>query len=873
MLDSSTQLRFAVEFATFLAAVAGAAVVLLRPALIGARGRARAILAVGFVFLAVAAFLHGTLLAAADDSLLVIVRGLGIVLLAIGNLGLTEDRITRRVLWAAVVLLAVAEGATALGTDVAANWARSAGALGLGAVLVVSARRSIPARIAVGTAATLLIVVLAVSLALSVVIGRNVEREAVRRIAVRARAEALNVQDAALRDAVTSAKLVALSLPGLRGSPQETELRNVAAQPAPSQSIDDALGAFVANDLIVVDGPLVYLSLDRRVIAEARTEQVGSVALAGSRAVSALIEGRDIVAADIEIIGTEAMAVAAFAVTVPSVPEGRTAVGLIVAAETLGVEYADARTAADQDVPLAFVDRDRVLARSTPMLVSESDLRRVGELALESDSGSADLLTDSHFLAAASVRAKSGSKVFAVVGATPRTIVDDTRNSLFRTLFVVALVTALGAFVVAVFVGERIGKKLRHLTAAAEEIQKGDLSVRASVASEDELGVLSNAFDSMAGSIESMATELRQAADEEARLRGRLEAVVSGMGEALIAVDQRGQVTLFNDAAEDLLNVAAGQVVGRSLGDVVSVVSERGADLTARMSHPTPGSWTEAAVVVRRDGVQVPVALSAGGLRSARGDVVGGVYVMRDMRREREVERMKTEFLSNISHELRTPLVPIKGFAELLRSRSLSKAQSREFLDRILDASADLERTVDLLVMVAADEAARLTIRKEPVEVRDLLENVVERWKGKVGGRHEISRRVGRRLPTIVGDRRLLERSLDELVDNAVKYSPEGGRVTVSATSAGNGHGPAVAITIRDEGVGIPPERLEGIFEDFAQADSSATREFGGLGLGLAFVRRIVRAHQGHLTAESAPGKGSTFSIVLPVTRERERVL
>jgi two-component system, OmpR family, phosphate regulon sensor histidine kinase PhoR len=865
VLDSSTQLRFAVEFATFLAAVAGAAVVLVRPALIGARGRARLVLALGFVLLAVAAFLHGSSLAASDDTLLVIVRGLGIVLLAAGNLGLSEDRTTRRVLWGAVVLLALAEGATALGTEVAANWARSAGAVGLGAVLVVSARRSIPARIAVGTAATLLIVVLAVSLALSVVISRNVEGEAVRRIAVRARAEAINVQEAALRDAVTSAKLVALSLPGPTGSEQEAVLRAVAAQPAPNERIDRALEALVTNDLIVVEGPVLYLTLDRRVIADQRAEQIGSVALAGSRAVSAVLEDRVQVASDVEIIGTQAMAVAAHAVVLGGQPEGRLVLGIVVAAESLNVDFVDARSAADEDIPLAFVDRDRVLARGTSLAVPESDIREVARAALDSGTGSASLLTETTFLAAEAVRAREGSRPFAVVGATPRTIVDDTRNSLFRSLFVVALVTALGAFLVAVFVGERIGRKLRHLTAAAEGIQKGDLSVRASVASEDELGVLGSAFDSMAGSIESLATELRQAAEEEARLRARLEAVVSGMGEALVAVDSRGQITLFNDAAEELLDVAAGQVVGRPLGDVMAVATEPGADLTPRLSRPTPGSWTEAAVVVRHDGAQVPVALSAGGLRSTRGDVVGGVYVLRDMRREREVERMKTEFLSNISHELRTPLVPIKGFAELLRSRNLSKAQSREFLDRILDSAGDLERVVDLLVMVAADEAARLTIRKEPVEVRDLLENVVERWKGKVDGRHEISRRVGRRLPTIVGDRRLLERSLDELVDNAVKYSPEGGRVTVSAAPAGNGHGPAVAITIRDEGVGIAPDRLEGIFEDFAQADSSATREFGGLGLGLAFVRRIVRAHQGHLTAQSAPGKGSTFSIVLPV--------
>jgi two-component system sensor histidine kinase VicK len=387
--------------------------------------------------------------------------------------------------------------------------------------------------------------------------------------------------------------------------------------------------------------------------------------------------------------------------------------------------------------------------------------------------------------------------------------------------------------------------------------------------SEDELGVLGSAFDSMAGSIESLATELRQAADEESRLRGRLEAIVAGMGEALLAVDPTGRVITFNDAAEELFNVSAQQVVGQRVQDCFHIMSERGVDLTTRLATPTPGSWSEAAVVTRGDGTTVPVALSAGGLRGSRGGVAGGVYVLRDMRREREVERMKTEFLSNISHELRTPLVPIRGFAELLRSRAVSKVQTQEFLDRILESAGELERVVDLLVSVAADEAARLTIRKEPVAVRQVLDSVVSRWRGKVDGRHDINRRVERGLPTVVGDRRLLERSLDELIDNAVKYSPEGGKVTVTASMWTNGSGPAVAISIRDEGVGIPQDRMQDIFQDFAQADSSATREFGGLGLGLAFVRRIVRAHNGQLLCESTPGEGSTFSIVLPVAPKK----
>ena len=865
MSDASTQLRFAIEFATFLVAVAGAAVVLIRPELVGSRSRARFCLALGFVALAVAAFLHGSLLADGDDSVLVLVRGVGIILLGIGNFGLTEDHTTRRVLWAALVFLAMAEGATAVGADLLAVWARAGGALGLGAVLVVSARRSIPARVAIGTAATLLVVVLAVSVALSVVIARNVEREALQRIDVRARAEAVQIQSSTVRDAVGSAKLLALSLEG-RHAPQLATL--TTTDPALTERIEGDIDALVAEDLIVADGPILFVDLERRVLAQANdVDPAAAVELSGSRAVTEVIQGPGNSTGDVEIIRNQALAVGAHSVTV-NTPEGKRLVGVLAASMSLDEEYVSGRVDNDLQVALALVSRDRILAPLSDPRLPEAAVLEVARMALESRQAS--LKTATSFLAAKAVLGADERPVLAVVGATARTEVDNTRNTLFRTLFLVALVTALGAFVVAVIVGERIGVKLRRLTEAAEGIQKGDLSARAAVVSEDELGVLGSAFDSMAGSIESLATELRQAADEEARLRGRLEAIVAGMGEALLAVNPSGLVITFNDAAEELFNVSAQQVVGQPVQECFTITTDQGVDLTARLATPAPGSWSEAAIVTRADGSSVPVALSAGGLRGNRGGMAGGVYVLRDMRREREVERMKTEFLSNISHELRTPLVPIRGFAELLRSRAVSKAQSQEFLDRILESAGDLERVVDLLVSVAADEAARLTIRKEPVPVGQVLDSVVLRWKGKVDGRHDIARKVERGLPTVVGDRRLLERSLDELVDNAIKYSPEGGKVTVSAArSSTNGAGPAVAISIRDEGVGIPPERVGDIFQDFAQADSSATREFGGLGLGLAFVRRIVRAHNGQLLCESTPGKGSTFSIVLPAAPKK----
>jgi len=856
MSSSAAQLRFAVEFAMFLVAVAGATIVVLRPHLVGASPRQRVALALGFLSVAGAAFVHGSLISA-SDSVVVALRGAGIVLLAFGTLGWGDDRATRRVLWASLVLMAAAEVLSVGGTDIAAEWVRGAGALCLGAVLLTSARRSIPARIAVSAVATLLVVVLAVSVALSIVIASTVEREALRRIDSRARAEAEEVDSSVRRDAIKAARLVALTLEGSR-SPL---LLSLSAQPRPDPLIEGDLQALL--ELLPSTGPLLYATDKRAVVVSMGIDVVGADIIVGSKVVDEVLAGR-VNSSSVQIVGNRALAVAAHQVRAET-PEGRRVVGVVVATDSLDETYLNVRAESDRAVGLAFVDRDRRLAvfgRAVP----EDLLVRVARTTLGSQ-GRATATRAGFFLAARAVVAPDGSPVIAVIGYTPTTVVDDTRGSLYRTLFLVALVTALVAFLLAVMVGERIGVGLRKLTRAAEGIQRGDLSVRAAVSSQDEVGVLGSTFDSMAGSIETLAAELRQTAGEEARIRNRLEAVVGGMGEALVAVDDAGRVTTFNGAAEELFGVAAERAVGRSIADVAVVTTEAGEDLRPKMRAPTSSPWSEAAAVLRPDGTRVPVALSAGGLGGPDG-VLGGVYVLRDMRAEREAERAKSELLSNISHELRTPLVPIKGYAELLLRRDVPASKTREFLGEMADAVNRLEAVVQRLLDVADEESGRLAVDRRPVKVKPMLESVVDRWRQKVDDRHMIIRRVSQGLPSLTGDRRLLERCLDELVENAVKFSPEGGTVSVTAALSENGSGPAVDISVADQGIGVAADRLEHIFDDFSQADGSATRSFGGLGLGLALVRRIVSAHRGHLRCQTKPGEGSTFTIVLPVAEE-----
>ena len=863
MPSSSAVLRFAGEFFTFLVAISGAAVVLIRPGLLGIRIRSRLSLGLGFLALAAAAFLNGSLLFEADDLAVIAVRLGGILLLAVGTVGWRTDPVTPRVVWASLALLTVAEVAALGGLTGVAGVARAVGAFGLGALLVTSARRSIPARVAISTAATLLVVVLALSVALSVVISGNLERDALTRVGARAQTEALEVEGGARDAAERSAKLIAGTIEG--------SIPDVAARlsqtPADSPAVEDAIDQLTDAGLLVSDGPVLYATEKGALIDFEGVDRAGAQALVGSRAVAEAISTRE-VRSSVEAVGALALAVAAMPVEAGP-PDARRVVGVVVTSNGIDEDYLARRAGSDPDVSLAVVDRDRTLAAHGERLPADEVLA-IGRAALRSPEGEASSVAADAFLAARAVPGSGSTPAVAVVSSAPTTLVDDARNTLFRTLFVVALLAALGVFLAAVIVGERIGVGLRRLTEAAGRVEEGDFDARAGVSSPDELGMLGSTFDSMAGSLQDLTNELRHTAEEEARLRSRLEAVVGGMGEAVVAVDAGGTITTFNEAAEELFGVSAARAEGQPVASVVRVAGEDGTDLTPRLARPSPGRWRSAAVVHRIDAVEVPVLLSAGGLPGPGGAVSGGVYVLRDVRREREAERAKADLLANISHELRTPLVPIKGYAKLLRERRLTRAKADDAFETIYGAAEQLERVVGRLLEVAAGDQ-RDEVRRETMDVAPLVESVVERWKEREGSRHPITRRIARNIPAMVADRRLLEESLDELVDNAVKFSPEGSRILVTARRGENGTGPVVEISVDDVGIGIDEEKLERIFEDFAQADTSATRSFGGLGLGLSVVRHAVAAHGGQLVCESEPGKGSRFSMILPLDSEQRR--
>ena len=444
----------------------------------------------------------------------------------------------------------------------------------------------------------------------------------------------------------------------------------------------------------------------------------------------------------------------------------------------------------------------------------------------------------------------------------------DTEQKQARRLFLLALIGALLSGAAAGVVSKRLVAPIRRLTGIAAEVREGNLDVAADFGSVDEVGVLGRTFDEMTTSLANQSSQLRDAAAVQGRLRARLEALTSSMSDALVAVNPDGKVVTFNPAAQRLVGRDITEVLGLPLDQVlIGRAPGDQAPTDALGAFDTEQTRTVQILLERSDGRLVPTAANAAPVHDTAGGVIlGRVYVLRDVTREVEIERMKTEFLSNVSHELRTPLTPIKGYAEVLARRDVGPEATRKFADQILDSTSRLERIVATIVDFAALDSGRFELRPEPVDLHALVDELLVEWRSTYPDR-EFRRRVAKALPPATVDLQMLRRSLDELVSNAVKFSPDGGPISLLAaeTTYGSDHTPYVRLSVRDLGVGIEPEMAARIFSDFYQGDASETRHYGGLGLGLALVRRIVEGMQGHVHLDSRPGEGSTFHLLLPM--------
>jgi PAS domain S-box-containing protein len=712
--------------------------------------------------------------------------------------------------------------------------------------VVALTRRRIRFRIMAGFFGLLLAVIVAVSSVVAQVISDNLRESAQARVV----GQAESVQ----REFLRRAQDAALRVAAIAGAPSTAETFVAGGSLDPLAR--DLLGVFVDVDFVV------FLDDRLRLLGNAGVSPVEALAVAGSEVSGSAAEGVE--AASLEGLERGGMAV----LGANPVQLAGEVVGVVVAG--FNVDEGLLERSVPSGTPVAVYRRARQVPataagfpgwRPGTVLVPEGVLDRARERTVRTDRPVVESITAGgarYFAAFASLRSELGVPVGTLLVGEPAGVLGATQRGVTRVLFLVALAAAALALFLAILAARRITGPVVALTGAARRVQAGDLQTKARVRGEDEVADLAGAFNQMTDSVHEMTGELREAASEQARLRGRLETVLNSMGDGLVAVDREGVVVTCNPAASEILGVSRREGLGRPLAEVIRGKDPEDRDLLDE-GEIRPGLG----FVERSDGRRVPVAISSAPLRDARGEALGAVYVLRDMTREQEVERMKKEFLSNVSHELRTPLTPIIGYSELISKREMPDRQAREFAGGILDSARRLERIVAMLMDFSAMEGGRMPLNLSTVELPGVVDGAVEEWRTR-SDRHRFDTRFEPGLPPAHADLSLLRKVLDELLDNAVKYSPEGGRVEVALAGENNRRKRMIRVEIADEGIGIEQENMAHIFQDFRQVNASDTRAFGGLGLGLAFVKRIVEAHGGTIAAESEPGNGAVFRFTVP---------
>jgi two-component system phosphate regulon sensor histidine kinase PhoR len=390
-----------------------------------------------------------------------------------------------------------------------------------------------------------------------------------------------------------------------------------------------------------------------------------------------------------------------------------------------------------------------------------------------------------------------------------------------------------------------------EMQAIARRMSEGQFAVRAPVRSVDEIGALGRALNVMVG-------RLREQLESVEAERAKATAILDGMVEGVIAVDAHEAILLMNERARAIFGVGAGRGEGKPFQEVV-----RNAELheVFRDSHAPDGGALQRELRLRHPADRtlrvsaVPLALSGGG--------TGVVMVLQDVTELRRLEAVRTEFVANVSHELRTPLTAIQGYLETLLNGALEEREhARRFLEIAFRHTERLGRLLNDLTDLSNIELGKVSLRLSPVRVSEVVASVIDIVNAKAtAGRVGLVTDVRPPDLTIHADHDRLAQILINLVDNAVKYTPENGWVTVRARALDDGR---VELMVRDTGVGIPRADLPRITERFYRVDKARSRELGGTGLGLAIVKHLVLAHGGDLAIESEQGEGTTVRVALP---------
>ncbi|OIP28611.1 MAG: hypothetical protein AUK23_12675 [Deltaproteobacteria bacterium CG2_30_43_15] len=396
----------------------------------------------------------------------------------------------------------------------------------------------------------------------------------------------------------------------------------------------------------------------------------------------------------------------------------------------------------------------------------------------------------------------------------------------------------------------RMGKTLTQMTQAARKMVRGDFSELIRTDSKDEIGDLARSFNAMSIELQNKIETLTKEIDEK-------QAILSGMIEGVIAIDRNQRIILFNSASEGMFGVSSYRALGRFHWEVI-----RHSRLNPLFQEVLETGVPKMEELILRYGGERILRVQAAAIPTKKGNPWAVVAVFHDITQIRNLEKIRKEFVANVSHELRTPLTSIKGFVETLRNGAVNDPEkSLRFLEIIEKHTERLNRLITDLLNLSQIERGKIEMDLKPVNLVDVTSRVISNFKETADQKgQKIKANIPPVLPHVLADEERMETVMENLLDNAVKYTPNNGEITVSAFEKDDG----VQVEVADTGIGIPTNSLPRIFERFYRVDKARSRELGGTGLGLSIVKHIIETHGGKVRAESEVGKGSRFIFNLP---------
>ncbi len=434
-----------------------------------------------------------------------------------------------------------------------------------------------------------------------------------------------------------------------------------------------------------------------------------------------------------------------------------------------------------------------------------------------------------------------------------------SQNNNIIDLFLQSSILAVGvALLISFVLSQGLTRPIENMRQQALRISEGVYNYPAEVYGYDELGELTM-------TINELAVKVKDAQESTESERQRLDGILRHMTDGVIGTDQRGRVLLVNDRALQLLNIRQEQAIGHSILRLLNIESQIA--LKGLLQKDT-----EVMIKHTDKGVDSILKGEFSIIRRETGFVTGVVCVLTDVTEQEKTEQEQRDFVSNVSHELRTPLTSIKSYSEALSDGAWRDEKiAPQFLDVIQSESNRMIRMIANLLDLSKMDGGQITLQTDYVDLKRIINHILDRLvftleSDSNAGNYNFVREFTTRDIYVDIDQDRMTQVIDNILNNAVKYSPDGGTITVKIEDNHR----SVIVRITDEGLGISKQDAEKLFDRFYRVDKARSREQGGSGLGLAISKEVIELHGGSIWVDSVEGEGSTFNFELPYTEFTE---